>query len=138
VRQLRKKKSRDKLQRQTWDENHEMLKKILLQAKSGMTKIELHRKTRLSRRTINKHLEAFISAGDVIDVGTSQKGKKFHAKAHYEKLSEFLSKRLSEEKGFLNFLVESEEGEEFWLWLPDIPEKIVKFKKVATKILRQD
>lgn len=43
-------------------------------------------------------------------------------------------------KKFLDFLVESEEGEEFWLWLPDIdhPEKIKKFRNVGTKILRQD
>ena len=41
---------------------------------------------------------------------------------------------------FLDFLVESEKGEEFWIWLPDIdhPEKIKKFKNVGTKVLRQD
>lgn len=57
-----------------------------------------------------------------------------------EKWSEFLFKILSEQEGFLDFLVESKEGEEFWVWLPDMhhPEKIIKFKKVATKILRQD
>lgn len=57
-----------------------------------------------------------------------------------EKFSEFLFKILSQQQGFLDFLVESKEGEEFWIWLPDIhhPEKIIKFKKVATKILRQD
>jgi hypothetical protein len=60
----------------------------------------------------------------------------FYLKTYYEKLSTFLS----ESQEFVNFLAESEEGEEFWLWLPDMrhPEKIVKFKKTATKILRQD
>lgn len=119
--------------------NRETILRILEQ-KHGLRKIDLHKKTSLSRHILDKHLEALISAGDVIGVGTSQKGKKFYAKTYYEKLSGFLSKIASEGKEFLDFLVEAEEGEEFWLWLPDMhhPEKIIKFKKVATKILRQD
>jgi len=119
--------------------NRETILKILEQ-EHGLRKIDLHEKSGLSRHILDKHLKTLISVGDVICVGTSKKGMKFYVKTYYEKLSEFVSKAGSEEKKFLDFLVESKEGEEFWLWLPDMnhPEKIIKWKKVATKILRQD
>ena len=55
-------------------------------------------------------------------------------------IDQMTPQKIQEFKKFLDFLVESEEGEEFWVWLPDIdhPEKIKKFKYVATKILLQD
>jgi len=57
-----------------------------------------------------------------------------------EKIDQMTPQKIQEFLKFLAFLVESEEGEEFWIWLPDInhPEKIKKFKYVETKILRQD
>ncbi|MDH5745437.1 MAG: hypothetical protein OEZ21_00575 [Candidatus Bathyarchaeota archaeon] len=56
------------------------------------------------------------------------------------KIDQMAPQKIQEFKKFLDFLVESEKGEEFWLWLPDIdhPEKIKKFKNVGTKVLRQD
>jgi hypothetical protein len=115
--------------------NREKILRILEQG-HGLRKIDLHKKSGLSRHILDSHLKVLISAGDVIEVGIGNKGKKFYAKTDYEKLSEFLT----EGKEFFNFLAESEEDEEFWLWLPDMqhPEKIIKFKKVSTKILRQD
>jgi hypothetical protein len=115
--------------------NKEAILRTLAQ-QHGLRKIDLHKKTGLSRHVLDKHLETLISVGDVVSVGTGRKGRKFYLKTYYEKLSTFLS----ESQEFVNFLAESEEGEEFWLWLPDMrhPEKIVKFKKTATKILRQD
>jgi predicted transcriptional regulator len=113
--------------------NKEAILRILEQ-QPGLRKIDLHKKTGLSRHVLDKHLENLISVGDVVSAGRKQ--KRFYTKTYYEKLSEFLS----ESKEFLDFLARSGEGEEFWLWLPNMqhPEKIVKFKKVATKILRQD
>jgi len=57
-----------------------------------------------------------------------------------EKIDQMTPQKIQQFLKFLDFLVEAEEGEEFWLWLPDIdhPEKIKKFKYVETKILRQD
>ena len=56
------------------------------------------------------------------------------------KIEQMTPQQYEEFVKFLNFLVESKEGEEFWLWLPDIehPKIIKKFKYVGTKILRQD
>jgi len=69
--------------------------------------------------------------------------KKFANSARIRKkgsLREMTPQKIQEFLKFLAFLVESEEGEEFWIWLPGIdhPEKIKKFKYVETKILRQD
>jgi len=56
------------------------------------------------------------------------------------KIDQMTPQEIQEFQKFLDFLVQSELGEEFWLWLPDIvhPEKIKKFKNVGTKVLRQD
>jgi len=57
-----------------------------------------------------------------------------------EKIDQMTPQKIQEFLKFLDFLVKAEEGEEFWLWLPDIdhPKKIKKFKYVETKILRQN
>jgi len=57
-----------------------------------------------------------------------------------EKIDQMTPQKIQEFLKFLAFLVESKEGEEFWVWLPDMDhaEKIKKFKYVETKILRQD
>jgi hypothetical protein len=57
-----------------------------------------------------------------------------------EKIDQMTPQKIQEFLKFLDFMVKAEEGEEFWLWLPDIvhPEKIKKFKYVETKILRQN
>jgi len=57
-----------------------------------------------------------------------------------EKIEQMTPQQYEEFMKFLAFLVESNEGEEFWLWLPNIehPEIIKKFKNIGTKILRQD
>ena len=57
-----------------------------------------------------------------------------------ERIDQMTPQKIQEFLAFLSFLVESKEGEEFWIWLPDLEHaKIVKkFKYVGTKILRQD
>ena len=57
-----------------------------------------------------------------------------------EKIDQMTPQKIQEFLKFLDFLVKAKEGEEFWLWLPDIdhPEKIKKFRYAETKILRQD
>ena len=57
-----------------------------------------------------------------------------------KKIDQMTPQKIQEFLKFFAFLVESKEGEEFWVWLPDMdhPEKIKKFKYVETKILRQD
>lgn len=57
-----------------------------------------------------------------------------------KKIDQMTPQEIQEFIKFIDFLAKSGEGEEFWIWLPDIdhPEKIKKFKNVGTKILRQD
>lgn len=56
------------------------------------------------------------------------------------KIDQMTPEKIRELTEFLDFLVSSKEGEEFWVWLPDIdhPEKIKKFKHITTKNLSQD
>lgn len=48
-------------QEKAYEEIHGILQQILLQAMNGITKTELREKTRLSRPTIDKHLNDFIA-----------------------------------------------------------------------------
>lgn len=56
------------------------------------------------------------------------------------KIEQMTPQKTQEFMKFLSFLEESKEGEEFWVWLPDLdrPEIIKKYKHVETKILVQD
>jgi len=56
------------------------------------------------------------------------------------RIDQWTPQKIEEFIKFLDWMVGAAEGEEFWLWLPDLEhaEMIKKFKYVETKILRQD
>jgi predicted transcriptional regulator len=56
------------------------------------------------------------------------------------RINKWTPQKIEEFMKFLDFLADSKEGEEFWLWLPDLEhaECIKKFRYVETKVLRQD
>ena len=108
-----------------------------------------------AKATVYKYLKELYEKGKVIWKPQRERGKSTYELSNEAKdevkhllekqeiktkIDQMTPKKIQELKKFLDFLVESEEGEEFWIWLPDIdhPEKIKKFKNVGTKILIQD
>jgi hypothetical protein len=66
VYKLRRKGTRSPWQEESYRKAHELLKKTLVQAIDGMTKTQIHAKTKLSRTTIDKHLCGFMKNQEVM------------------------------------------------------------------------
>lgn len=137
--------SREKVSRQ--------IQEFLLNGPATSTKIV--ESCSAAKATVYKYLNELVEEGKVIWKPQRERGKSTYELSNeakdeiklllekqeiQKKIDQMTPQKIQEFKKFLDFLVESKEGEEFWVWLPDIdhPEKIIKFKNVGTKILRQD
>jgi predicted transcriptional regulator len=129
------------------------IQKFLLNGPTTSTKIV--ESCNAAKATVYKYLNELCEEGRVIWKPQRKRGESTYELSNEAKdevtlllekqeikteIDQMAPQKIQEFKKFLDFLVESEEGEEFWVWLPNIdhPEKIKKFKYVETKILRQD
>lgn len=132
---------------------HLQILKFLLDGPATFTKID--EACDAARATVVKYLDELVEEGKVKWKSQRKPGKSLYeltSKGKKEatfllnkqelmaKINQWTPSKIEEFMKFLDWMVGSAEGEEFWLWLPDLEhaQMIKKFKYVETKILRQD